>query len=77
MWETVWVSVKSGVMKNAGIGVYGIYPEPAISYIKIGMILIGLRAKKMNAGLYSLRFKKGLTGWSLSENAFPLEVKEI
>jgi hypothetical protein len=34
----------------------GIYPETPISYVKIGMILIRLRANKMDAGLSALRF---------------------
>jgi len=34
----------------------GIYPESTISSKKIGMLLIGLKDEKMDAGLYSFRF---------------------
>jgi hypothetical protein len=41
---------------------YGIYPKTPIFYVKIGMILVRLRAKKMDAVLYSLRFIRSGSG---------------
>ena len=54
MGETVWVFIK--------IGNIGIYPERPISYVKIGMILIGLKRIQEDPGLFSLRFTGKDTG---------------
>jgi len=40
----------------------GIYQERAISYVKIGMILIGSKPKQEDLGLYSLGFTRSDRG---------------
>jgi hypothetical protein len=41
---------------------YGIYPERPISYVKIGMILIGSNRIQEDPGLFSLHFTGRDTG---------------
>ena len=46
----------------------GIYPERPISYVKIGMILIGLNRIQEDPGIFSLHFTGRDTGsWCLWE----------
>jgi hypothetical protein len=40
----------------------GIYPERPISYVKIGMILIGSKRIQEDPGIFSLRFTRRDTG---------------
>jgi hypothetical protein len=52
-FRKIWSNEKR---RNWRFSIYGIYPELAFSRINFGMILMRLRAKKMDAGLCSLRF---------------------
>ena len=49
MWETIWVLSK--IWREGGI-----YPERPISYVKIGMILIGSKRIQEDPELSLLRF---------------------
>ena len=65
LWETVWVFKRiwsNQKRRNWHSSIYGIYSEPVIFRMNFGMILIGLRAKKMDAGLYSIHFMRGDPG---------------
>jgi hypothetical protein len=45
----------------------GIYPETLISYVKIGIILIGSKPKREDPGLCSLLFIRSNPGFSCME----------
>jgi hypothetical protein len=81
LWKTVWFFIKiwsNEKRRNWRFSIHGIYPETAISHVKIGMVskpekegpgLISLRIYAKLSGIFTL-YEKGWAG-SLSTSCNP------